>query len=112
MIDRQAQVVLPSVPGSSEFDNELDQKQFPAFAQIAANEMYTDLQPGEVLYVPQYWFHQMEGITDNVSLSWWFKHTNRKEIDYENIKLDEISLIAVRRNIGISFLVSFICIFL
>lgn len=98
--DRQCQITLPPIPGSTYLENEEERFRFPAFQQVGMHELYTDLEPGDVLYIPQYWFHQMEALTDNISLSWWFKHTNRKEIDYENIRLDEISLIAVRRNIG------------
>lgn len=104
--DRQAQVTLPSNPGSNELESEIERFRFPAFASIGHHEMVTILEPGEVLYVPQYWFHQMEAVTDNISLSWWFKHTNRGEIDYDNIKLDELSILVVRRNIGMDYFLS------
>lgn len=102
--DRQSQVTLPSEPGCSILEDESDRFRFPAyesaFKDVGMNELYTDLEAGEVLYIPQYWFHQMEALTDNVSLSWWFKHTNKKDIDYKNLRLDDVSLTAVRRNIG------------
>ena len=77
--DRQSQVRLPSVCGSTELDQESQRAQFPAFANDDPTiaERYVDLQPGECLFIPQYWWHQMEGLTDNVSLSWWYKHQKR-----------------------------------
>lgn len=102
--DRQSQITLPSEPGCSVLDSEQDRFRFPAFGTAFNDggmiELFTDLEPGEVLYIPQYWFHQTEGLTDSISLSWWFKHTNKKDIDYKNIRLDDVSLSAVRRNIG------------
>jgi hypothetical protein len=63
-------------------------------------EYYADLQPGEILYIPQYWFHQMEALTDNVSLSWWFKH-NSQQMQRGVHLLDPAAanLVAVRRNL-------------
>jgi len=83
--DRQAQVRLPAVPGATRLDDDADQAAFPAFSaalDATTAEMHVDLQPGECLYVPQYWWHQMEAVTDNVSLSWWYKNqyqTRRKK---------------------------------
>lgn len=99
--DRQTRVILPVIPGSSLLDNEIDRFNFPFFQSDCnenTSEYFIDLQPGEVLYIPQYWFHQMEGLTDNISLSWWFKdqtkHSNKTQID-----LSSVSMIALRRNI-------------
>lgn len=98
--DRQSQVTLPQEPGQAELDM-AQRLRFPAFAGMAAHELYADLEAGEVLYIPQYWFHQMEGLTENVSLSWWFKHIIKREgTDPSNIRLDDVGLVAVRRNIG------------
>lgn len=102
--DRQCQVVLPREPGSLVLDSEFDRNRFPEFAHLGSSELYVDLEPGEMLYIPQYWFHQMEALSDNISLSWWFKHTSRKDIDYKNIDLTKITFSAVRRNIGKLFL--------
>lgn len=100
--DRHAQLQLPAVPGSTVLDSEADLLRFPEFAAIDGEEMFTDLGPGEVLYIPQFWFHQMEGLSDgNVSLSWWFKHhTATAKLDLRHIDPRLISLIAVRRNLG------------
>lgn len=100
--DRQCQIRLPKNPGSSILESESERFKFPVFSQIGENEMFVDLEAGETLYIPQYWFHQMEGLTENISLSWWFKNNGKKEIDFSRIDLDKISWIAVRRNIGIS----------
>lgn len=73
--DRQSQVPLPSEPGQSHLASAVDRARFPLYPRAAAQELYVDLEPGDLLYVPQYWFHQMEALTDNISLSWWFKHS-------------------------------------
>ena len=40
----------------------------------------------------------MEGVTDNISMSWWFKRTT-KQIDPTRIDLSKVSFVAVRRNL-------------
>ncbi len=97
--DRQCQITLPEIPGAF-LECEEMRFRYPAFQDAAPFEMWIDLQPGEILYIPPCWFHQMEGLSDNISLTWWFKHLSNKSIDYNNIKISEISLPAVRRNIG------------
>ena len=62
--DRQSQVTLPATPGSLELEREEDRQRFPAFAADTSPEhaeSFADLGPGDVLFVPQYWWHQMEG---------------------------------------------------
>lgn len=102
--DRQTRVVLPSHPGANELDSENDRERFPAFARYATDpeyqEYYVDLNPSEVLYIPQYWFHQMEALDENVSLSWWFKHTSRSYMGPDGvIDLAKVSYVAMRRNL-------------
>lgn len=104
--DRQSQVTLPSTPGSTELSAE-DEIKFPAYSTNAAPfEVYADLEPGEVLYVPQYWWHQMEALSDNTSLSWWYKDLSKaaKAVSVDengNTKVDpkKVSTTAVRRNV-------------
>jgi hypothetical protein len=105
--DRQAQVVLPAVPGSTRLDEEAHRALFPAFesADPATMELYVDMMPGECLFIPQYWWHQMEALSDNVSLAWWYKHQQHKPAhvaadkdDLSSINKQTVSLIAVRRN--------------
>lgn len=98
--DRQSQVTLPQHPGCSILENPLDRISFPLFPKAAMQEMYVDLEPGEILYIPHYWFHQMEALTDNISLSWWFKHVIRKTVNAAHEDLHKkIIMTAVRRNI-------------
>ena len=108
--DRQSQVKLPATPGSLELETEEDRLRFPGFASLGAAEqhaeVYADLNPGDVLYVPQYWWHQMEALTDNTSLSWWYKDITKASravtVDGEGKhKVDEavVNLVAVRRNV-------------
>lgn len=93
--DRQAQVLLPR----DDSRNSLDDEDFPLFKH--ATEFRVDMNPGDILFIPQYWWHQMEGLTRNVSMSWWFKdvgkHKNEAVIDVS--KLNEVQRVAIRRNI-------------
>lgn len=58
--DRQSQV---------DFDNP-DLTKFPKFTQAHAWECL--LEPGEVLYIPTYWWHHIESLTDTVSINFWY----------------------------------------
>jgi hypothetical protein len=100
--DRQTRVKLPLIPGQSNLDE--DDEKYPAFSRYANDptlmEYYTDLSPGELLYIPQYWFHQMEGLSINTSLSWWFKHQSKEFLNADGtLKLKSVSYISVRRNL-------------
>mmetsp|Transcript_19949 Transcript_19949/g.28574 ORF Transcript_19949/g.28574 Transcript_19949/m.28574 type:complete len:441 (+) Transcript_19949:104-1426(+) len=102
--DRQSQITLPSTPGVRDLKDPMDIRRFPSFNShdpipIELEERYVDLEAGEILYIPQYWFHQMEGLSDNISLSWWFKHKNSTNTDVSTLCKHEISLVAVRRNL-------------
>jgi len=49
-------------------------KQFPLFAnehQGPLRALVVDVQPGEVLYLPPYWFHWVSALSTTVSLSLW-----------------------------------------
>jgi Cupin-like domain len=96
--DRQSRIVLPPEPGSTVFESERDRERFPEFGASPSTEYYVDLEAGEVLYVPQYWWHQMEGETDNISMSWWFKHSS-KDLDPTNLDFSKVSFVAIRRNL-------------
>lgn len=75
--DRQCQITLPRQPGSLELSPE-DKIKFPAFEYICnRGESWVDLEPGEILYVPQHWFHQAESLTAGVSMSWWYKDNQK-----------------------------------
>ena len=109
--DRQSQVTLPATPGSLLLDSEEDRRRFPTFEVLPADnsqtEVFADLGPGDVLFVPQYWWHQMEALTNNTSLSWWYKDTARSKkavsVDAESgraiVDPSSVNLIAVRRNV-------------
>jgi len=110
--DRQSQVTLPTTPGSLELESDDERRRFPAFGSLSSEnedqaEMFADLNPGDVLFVPQYWWHQMEALTNNTSLSWWFRDNSKAS---RSVRVDEetgkplvdtktINLIAVRRNL-------------
>lgn len=95
--DRQCQVTLSSLPGAHGIADQEQYSKFPAFAEMPAQEYFVDLEPGEVLYIPQYWFHQLEGLTENISLSWWFRNVRKREPD-------DTTMVALRRNTGKSVL--------
>jgi hypothetical protein len=55
-----------------------DPQRFPRFAQ--ARPAYEDtLKPGEVLYIPSGWFHDVTSVTDSISVTWNFVHESRVE---------------------------------
>ncbi|KJE91396.1 hypoxia-inducible factor 1 [Capsaspora owczarzaki ATCC 30864] len=58
--DRQSQV---------DFDNP-DLARFPRFSELHGWECI--LEPGEVLYIPAYWWHHVESLTDSVSVNFWY----------------------------------------
>ena len=98
--DRQSQILLPMDTTTTNTITEQN-RSFPLYAQ--ATEYRVDLNPGDILYVPQYWWHQMEALTQNVSIAWWFKCSNNKEnvsgiLDRSAPLPTEIK-IALRRNI-------------
>jgi len=62
--DRQSQI---------DFDH-IDRKRFPLYH--LAQPLETTLSPGELLFIPSYWFHHMLAVTENVSVNFWFKAYN------------------------------------
>jgi hypothetical protein len=40
----------------------------------------------------------MESLIDNISMSWWYKHTS-KSVNVTNLDHSKISFVAVRRNL-------------
>jgi len=99
--DRQAQVIIPC----DEENIETNHSSFPECNDVT--EYRVDMEPGDVLYIPQYWWHQMEALTENVSLSWWFKDNHSNEVaqitaavssgKHADLGVDQ--LIAIRRNV-------------
>ncbi len=55
-----------------------DHERFPRFVQ--AKPSYEDtLVPGEVLYIPGGWFHDVTSLSDSISVTWNFVHETRGE---------------------------------
>ena len=50
-----------------------DHEKFPAFARAQLTATCT-LKPGEVIYIPHGWYHQVECDSDSISLTWNFVH--------------------------------------
>lgn len=53
-----------------------DLKQFPRFPK-AEPVFNGDLGPGEILFIPDGWFHDVVSITDSISVTWNFVHSLR-----------------------------------
>jgi hypothetical protein len=84
--DRQSQVDLYAP----------DLSRFPRFR--AARPLEAILQPGEVLYLPQYWWHHIENLDEAcVSLNFWFKDCAKPEKVV--LPLSASQHLAMRRNI-------------
>ena len=73
-----------------------DVRRFPGFAH--ARPLEAVLEPGELLYIPQYWWHHIENLTDGcVSLNFWFKDVGRPKKVV--LPLTAAQQLAMRRNI-------------
>ena len=84
--DRQSQVDLYAP----------DLARFPRFAEARPFEAV--LEPGELLYIPQYWWHHIENLTDEcVSLNFWFKDQQKPQKLV--LPLSGHQHLAMRRNI-------------
>ena len=84
--DRQSQVDLYAP----------DLEAFPRFAH--AHPVEACLKPGEVLYIPQYWFHHIENLSDDcVSLNFWFKDQAKPQKVV--LPVSPSQQLAMRRNI-------------
>ena len=84
--DRQSQVDLYAA----------DLTRFPRFPE--ARPLQAILEPGELLYIPQYWWHHIENLSDEcVSLNFWFKDQSKPQ--KVTLPLSEHQHLAMRRNI-------------
>lgn len=73
-----------------------DLGRFPRFAE--AHPLEVILAPGEILYIPQYWWHHIENLTDEcVSLNFWFKDQAKPQKVV--LPLSSSQHLAMRRNI-------------
>lgn len=85
--DRQSQV---------DFDNP-DYERFPKFHEIKGQEAVVG--PGDVLYIPMYWWHHVESLLHNkytVSVNFWYKSGPTGKIKYP---LTGHQKMAIMRNI-------------
>jgi len=81
--DRQTQVNLDNI----------DYEKFPNIAN--ANGWECVLNPGDVLYLPSYWYHHVTSFTRSTGLNFWFV-SNPGEVKFP---LSDYQIAAVRRNI-------------
>jgi len=85
--DRQSQV---------DFDN-IDLNRFPKFSKAEAIEAIVN--PGDVLYIPNYWWHHVESESHaqpTISLTFWYKSAPTGNIEYP---LKSYQKVAMMRNI-------------
>jgi ribosomal protein L16 Arg81 hydroxylase len=68
---------------------------FPEYAHTSP--VTADLQPGDVLYVPPYWFHHVESLTASISLSTWSVnepvHSTMKQVYAHVMEVDTLPLL-------------------
>jgi len=84
--DRQVQVDL----------DRPDYDKFPKYRD--AKPIVTVLDPGDVLYLPPYWFHHVISLEDTISINFWFEMA---PVDAAKLKLplSASQRTAVRRNV-------------
>jgi len=57
---------------------DIDTARFPAFGAIAPT--FEDvLRPGEILFIPGSWFHDVTSLSDSISVTWNFVHESHAE---------------------------------
>lgn len=53
-----------------------DYDKYPRYVDALANAFEVTLEPGDVLYVPSMWWHQVKGLDDvNLLMNYWWKKT-------------------------------------
>lgn len=58
-----------------DFENP-DYDRFPGFAEAEANAVVTELAPGDVIYIPNMWWHQVESLSViNGLVNFWWQET-------------------------------------
>jgi hypoxia-inducible factor 1-alpha inhibitor (HIF hydroxylase) len=67
---------------------------FPRLRQAVAVDC--ELGPGDLLYVPVYWFHHVISLTHNVSINFWSKSSPNKPIVFP---LPAVQFLAMTRNV-------------
>jgi hypothetical protein len=72
-----------------------DLAQFPLFEP--SREMRVDLRDGDVLYLPAYWWHQVESLgTENINLNFWWLPSLKKQSRNWNQALRGHAQLAIR----------------
>jgi len=87
--DRQSQVDI--------FNPDLER--FPKFAQVSGYDCLVS--PGEVLYIPAYWWHHIISLTPTISVNFWYK-CGQKDIQPKaanRVLLCDTQRVSLRRNI-------------
>ena len=52
-----------------------DFDRFPRYREAIAHAQVAELEPGDALFIPSLWWHQVEGLDDfNVLINYWWKH--------------------------------------
>lgn len=53
-----------------------DLQRFPRFAKALARAQVVELEPGDAIYIPSLWWHQVEGLNDlNVLINYWWRRS-------------------------------------
>jgi hypothetical protein len=52
-------------------NDETVEKEFPAYSLFPIEPFEAELNPGDVLYIPPLWFHQVEAISNSISFNVW-----------------------------------------
>ncbi|MDC8832477.1 cupin-like domain-containing protein [Alteromonas gilva] len=55
-----------------------DYQQFPKFKQAAEKGMIAELEPGDGIFIPSMWWHQVEGLNNfNILVNYWWSNAER-----------------------------------
>eukprot|EP01100_Stratorugosa_tubuloviscum_P010122 TRINITY_DN430_c0_g1_i1.p1 TRINITY_DN430_c0_g1~~TRINITY_DN430_c0_g1_i1.p1 ORF type:complete len:483 (+),score=204.91 TRINITY_DN430_c0_g1_i1:901-2349(+) len=73
-----------------------DTIKFPKF--IEAKSVTAELRPGDVLYLPPYWWHHVESCTETLGINFWFEMKPSSAADLV-LPLSIQQMVAVRRNV-------------
>ena len=71
-----------------------DPQRFPRFEEIRAEALVAELEPGDALYLPKLWWHQVEAVTPfNVMINhWWDAFSAGPDAPYTSLLLAMISI--------------------
>jgi hypoxia-inducible factor 1-alpha inhibitor (HIF hydroxylase) len=71
-----------------------DHLTYPRFSE--AKGVTVILEPGDVLYLPPYWWHHVESLTETIGINFWLE-MKQAEIDDLTYPLPAGQLVAIRR---------------